>query len=278
MPLLHAVRRWFNRDRPLDIDSTHLIAEPVAPAPERLTAGDGFHPASLVPAPHVDSGPSGDPVGSIETSPSGSEPPEARRRTTAPTDGSTIPVDADGTTDPPEDPRAAIRRIEEALNSGRDSQAAIAEAVGKVKPAATAIVQMAERQQRLLELAEEQASRSNRHEDRTIETIDRMNEHLDRSNEVTGLVQRQLDANHEIVRETASRLDQVAVAIDEGRRASEAIGTAMSAMLEEMKRRDEAHETRSGVLQGWIVASVVACIAATGAALALAWSVMGMQG
>ncbi len=179
--------------------------------------------------------------------------------------------------DAPEDPRSAIRRIEEALNSGRDSQAAIAEAVAKVQPAAAAMVQMAERQQRLLEIAEGQAANASRRDDRTIETIERMNEHLGRANEVTGLVQRQLDANHEIVRETVTRLDQVAMAIDEGRRASEAIGTTMSAMLEEMKYRDEAHETRNGVLQGWIVASVVACIAATGASLALAWAVMGMQ-
>ena len=270
MPLLHAVRRWFNRDRPLDIDSTHLIAEPVAPAPERIASGDGFRPVSLAPTldDHADALPE------AETA---QEPPEARRRPLTSTEATMETTTAGLATDAPEDPRAAMRRIEEALNSGRDSQAAIAEAVGKVRPAAAAIEQMAERQQRLLELAERQVADAGRRDDRTIETIERMNENLGRSNEVTGLVQRQLDANHEIVRETVTRLDQVAVSIDEGRRASEAIGVAMSAMVDEMKRRDEAHETRNGVLQGWVVASVVACIAATGAALALAWSVMGMQ-
>ncbi|HAC09555.1 MAG TPA: hypothetical protein DCG14_07860 [Phycisphaerales bacterium] len=274
MPLLHAVRRWFNRDRPLDIDSTHLIAEPVAPAPERIASGDGFRPVSL--APTLDDHP--DAVTEAEPD---QEPPEARRRPLTATETSseaTMETTTAGlATDAPEDPRAAMRRIEEALTSGRDSQAAIAEAVGRVRPAAAAIEQMAERQQRLLELAERQVADAGRRDDRTIEAIERMTDHLGRSNEVTGLVQRQLDANHEIVRETVTRLDQVAVSIDEGRRASEAIGVAMSAMVDEMKRRDEAHETRNGVLQGWVVASVVACIAATGAALALAWAVMGMQ-
>ncbi|MHC4794995.1 MAG: hypothetical protein ACYTDE_11965 [Planctomycetota bacterium] len=267
MPLLHAVRRWFNRDRPLDLDSTHLIAEPVTPVPDRVASASGFRPASLTPAPHAD----------VPPDASGSEPPEARRRPATPSEDVMAPTGGPLAADAPEDPRSAIRRIEEALNSGRDSQAAIAEAVAKVQPAAAAMVQMAERQQRLLEIAEGQAANASRRDDRTIETIERMNEHLGRANEVTGLVQRQLDANHEIVRETVTRLDQVATAIDEGRRASEAIGTTMSAMLEEMKYRDEAHETRNGVLQGWIVASVVACIAATGASLALAWAVMGMQ-
>ncbi|MCP4067527.1 MAG: hypothetical protein GY741_04520 [Phycisphaeraceae bacterium] len=266
MPLLHAVRRWFNRDRPLDIDSTHLIAEPVAPAPERIASGDGFRPVSL--APTLD-----DHTDAVTEAEPDQEPPEARRRPLTATETTTAGL----ATDAPEDPRAAMRRIEEALNSGRDSQAAIAEAVGRVRPAAAAIEQMAERQQRLLELAERQVADAGRRDDRTIEAIERMTDHLGRSNEVTGLVQRQLDANHEIVRETVTRLDQVAISIDEGRRASEAIGVAMSAMVDEIKRRDEAHEARNGVLQGWVVASVVACIAATGAALALAWSVMGMQ-
>ncbi len=254
------------------MDSTHLIAEPVAPVPERIASGDGFKPASL--ASHADPAEATAVTATLDADP---EPPEARRRITPPAGDGMEPANAPRTTEPPEDPRSAMRRIEEALISGRDSQAAIAEAAKTVQPAAAAIERMAEQQRRLLEVTENQALESRQRDDRTIETIERMNENLGRSNEVAGLVQRQLDANHEIVRETVVRLDQVAVAIDEGRRASEAIGTAMSTMLEEMKRRDEAHETRNGVLQGWIVASVVACIAATGAALALAWAVMGIQ-
>lgn len=272
MPLLHAVRRWFNRDRPLDIDSTHLITEPVAPAPERIASGDGFRPISLASATEPT-----DPADAIESVATDAAPPAVRRRITTSGEEALEPAGTPPTSDDLEDPRSAMRRIEAALTAGRDSQAAIAEAVGKVQPAAAAVEQMAERQQRLLEVAERQAADATRRDDRVIETIERMDENLGRSNEVAGLVQRQLDANHEIVRETVVRLDQVAVAIDEGRRASEAIGAAMSTMVEEMKRRDEAHETRNGVLQGWIVASVVACIAATGAALALAWAVMGMQ-
>lgn len=269
MPLLHAVRRWFNRDRPLDIDSSHLIAEPVAPPPDRIVSEDGFRPVLLASTAEP-----ADPPRAGDTD---HAPADARGGTIRPAEDAMEPTAAATDPDTPEDPRSAMRRIEEALISGRDSQAVIAEAVGKVRPAAAAIEQMSEHQRRLLEVAEGQAAEAGRRDDRTIGAIERMNEHLGRSNEVTGLVQRQLDANHEIVRETVTRLDQVAVAIDEGRRASEAIGVAMSAMVDEMRRRDEAHETRNGVLQGWIVASVVACIAATGAALALAWAVMGMQ-
>ena len=268
MPLLHAVRRWFNRDRPLDIDSTHLIAEPVTEAPvvDPRQVRTGFRDASITEEGHR---PAGDPGVPIVQHPPGGGGDEVVE--------SPEPAGESSEIESADDPRSTMRRIEEALRSGRDSQAVIAEAVGEVRPAKIAIERLAERQQRLIDVVEHQSAESGRRDERAIDAIERMSENLDRSNEVTGLVQRQLDANHEVVRQTVVRLDQVAAAIDEGRRASESIGVAMNAMVEEMNRRDEAHEIRNGVLQGWIIASVIACIAATGAALALAWAVMGMQ-
>ena len=259
MALLRSVRRWFTRDQPLDLQASNLIAEPVSGSPDSASPEGAYKPTRTISMTSM--------VDELDRA-------EAARFP----DGEP----AETTNSPevylPANPLASMNRIEGATFEGRDAQDRIAEAVSNVPRAISALDQAAARQQHLLEVLEGLASHQREETSRSNTTLERVTESIERSTEVAGLVQRQLDANHQITLETANRLEQVSQAISESNQTSRAVGEAMTAMIDEIRDRDQAQEERSSVLQGWIVASVVGCIAASAAALALAWAVLGVQG
>ncbi|MDG2022404.1 MAG: hypothetical protein P8J59_10690 [Phycisphaerales bacterium] len=259
MPLLRSVRRWFTRDQPLDLKASNLIAEPVSMAPKSASTDPSPKPTRTISVSSM--------VDELDRAEA------ARFPENEPTETTTTPEIS-----VPGNPLASMTRIEGAISKGRDAQDRIAEAVSSVPQAVSALDQAAARQQHLLEVLQGLASHQRDDADRSNATLGRVNESIERSTEVAGLVQRQLDANHQITLETANRLEQVGHAILESNQTSRAVGEAMTAMIGEIRDRDQAQEERSSVLQGWIVASVVGCIAASAAALALAWAVLGLQG
>jgi hypothetical protein len=262
MALLQSVRRWFNRDQPLDLNVPNLIAGPVTAPPPATEPKSGFTPARISVTEMVDE---------LDRAESARYPdPEPVETTTN--------AESQLPTAPSPNPLASMNRIEGAISEGRAAQDRIAEAVSSVPRAISALDQAATRQQHLLEVLEGLANHHQDQASRSTTAIERVTESIERSTEVAGLVQRQLDANHQIALETVARLDQVGHAISESNQTSRAVGEAMAAMITEIRDRDLAQEERSSVLQGWIVASVVGCIAASAAALALAWAVMGVQG
>ena len=262
MALLQSVRRWFNRDQPLDLNVPNLIAGPVPAPPPATEPKSGFTPARISVTEMVDE---------LDRAESARYPDPEPAETMANAE-SQLPTALSP------NPLASMNRIEGAISEGRAAQDRIAEAVSSVPRAISALDQAATRQQHLLEVLEGLANHHQDQASRSTTAIERVTESIERSTEVAGLVQRQLDANHQIALETVARLDQVGHAISESNQTSRAVGEAMAAMITEIRDRDLAQEERSSVLQGWIVASVVGCIAASAAALALAWAVMGVQG
>ena len=282
MALLQSVRRWFTRDQPLDLEACNLITEPVPDSRDAAGSESGFKPAKISTTTMVDDLDRAESARFSDQKPAEAsidpETPVSSVRPPRP-----FPSDASASNplaSTPSDatPLASMNRIEGALNEGRAAQDRIAESVSNLPRAISALDQAAARQQHVLDLLEGLASHHQGQSDRSTAAIERMTESIERSHEVAGLVQRQLDANHQVAIETVARLDQVSHAISESNQTSRAVGEAMAAMINEIRDRDQAQEERAGVLQGWIVASVVGCIAASAAALALAWAVMGVQG
>lgn len=282
MALLQSVRRWFTRDQPLDLEVCNLITEPASASRDAAGSESGFKPAKLSATMMVDDLDRAESARfSDQESAEVSIDPDTPVSSVRPP--RPFPSEASASNplaSPPSDatPLASMNRIEGALNEGRAAQDRIAESVSNLPRAISALDQAAARQQHVLDLLEGLASHHQGQSDRSTAAIEQMTESIERSHEVAGLVQRQLDANHQVAIETVARLDQVSHAISESNQTSRAVGEAMAAMINEIRDRDQAQEERAGVLQGWIVASVVGCIAASAAALALAWAVMGVQG
>jgi hypothetical protein len=262
MALLQSVRRWFTREQPLELNISNLISESVATSTPSPRTESRFRSAKISVATMVDE----------------LDRAESARFPDLDPDDTSPDTEVQAPTATPPHPLASMSRIEGAISEGRAAQDRIAESVSSVPRAILAFDQAATRQQHLLEILEGLASQHQEQSGRSTVAMERMTESIERSSEVAGLVQRQLDANHQIALETVARLDQVSHAISESNQTSRAVGEAMAAMIGEIRDRDLAQEERSSVLQGWIVASVVGCIAASAAALALAWAVMGAQG
>ena len=282
MALLQSVRRWFTRDQPLDLEVSNLITEPMPASHEAAGAESGFKSARVSTTTMVDDLDQAESARFAEKEPDESlvdlETPVSSVRPPRPLPSEPSASSSLASTPSDVTPLASMNRIEGAINEGRAAQDRIAESVSNLPRAISALDQAAARQQHVLDLLEGLASHHQDQAGRSTVAIERMTESIERSHEVTGLVQRQLDANHQIAIETVARLDQVSHAISESNQTSRAVGEAMAAMINEIRDRDQAQEERAGVLQGWIVASVVGCIAASAAALALAWAVMGVQG
>ena len=265
MALLQSVRRWFTREQPLELNISNLISESAATSTPSPRTESRFRSAKISVATMVDE----------------LDRAESARFPDLDPDDTSPDTEVQAPTATPPHPLASMSRIEGAISEGRAAQDRIAESVSSVPRAIAcrcAGDRSGARQQHLLEILEGLASQHQEQSGRSTVAMERMTESIERSSEVAGLVQRQLDANHQIALETVARLDQVSHAISESNQTSRAVGEAMAAMIGEIRDRDLAQEERSSVLQGWIVASVVGCIAASAAALALAWAVMGAQG
>ena len=113
-------------------------------------------------------------------------------------------------------------------------------------------------------------------DDREFKT--RLSDLLEREHALFGLIQQQLDANHEAAALTASKLDDLSTAVRVTAETNQRTASALAAVVEELRVQEKRHDERAGVVQGWIITCVVACIGATAAALALAWTIMQSRG
>ena len=126
-------------------------------------------------------------------------------------------------------------------------------------------------------IASLQESNQRRTENQTA-VFDRLTDRIERETALFELIQSQLDANQQSSEKTSVRLGEVATAIHETSRINRVTGKAMVAMIAEIRDREKRAEDRAGVLQGWVITCVVACIAATAASIALAWAVLASTG
>lgn len=168
-------------------------------------------------------------------------------------------------------PMAVLGRIEQALEANTSSGTALVASTQKIPEVARTLSSLCEGQKELVELTrtlhQDQHSRSEAER----ATTERIGDSLDRQNETLGLVQRQLDANHQVAAQTAEHLTSVSEGLTESMNASRRTAEAMSALVGEMRTRDARTAERFSRLQGWMVACIVAGLAALIAAVTLTW-------
>lgn len=176
------------------------------------------------------------------------------------------------------DPLPAIQRLESTLQAGRDVQDRTLEAIKDVPAVASQLRTMTAGYDQVTKMiASLQESDQRRTENQTA-VFDRLTDRIERETALFELIQSQLDANQQSSEKTSVRLGEVATAIHETSRINRVTGKAMVAMIAEIRDREKRAEDRAGVLQGWVITCVVACIAATAASIALAWAVLASTG
>lgn len=176
------------------------------------------------------------------------------------------------------DPIDLFDRLDESIRSGRTVQDRTLEAIKGVPIAVTEVQRIAAGQSELASAIKSLETQTERRAEAESAVLDRLSDLLDRETALFGLLQNQLDDNQRAIESTASRLEEITSAIHETARTNRATGEAMEAMVSEIREREKRSEERAGVLQGWVVTCVFACLATTIAALALAWAVLGTPG
>ncbi len=176
------------------------------------------------------------------------------------------------------DAQEMLASIEAALASGREVQDRTLAAFDRLPRSLSELARLGSGQDELVRILREVQSGMERtaEDDREFKT--RLSDLLEREHALFGLIQQQLDANHEASALTASKLDDLSTAVRETAETNQRTASALAAVVEELRVQEKRHDERVGVVQGWIITCVVACIGATAAALALAWTVMRSGG
>lgn len=239
MPILNGLRRMFGTHRVVEIDTTAETA-PSPPAPASGPAG----PPPLLDADALDS------VLDV-----GSSPEVPARH-------------------PALEGLESLTAIQESLSEGRDVQNRTLAALERIPAPLGELARLGNGQDELIRLMGELQSGMERRDENDRETQGRLSDLMEREHALFSLIQGQLDANHEVVGLTASRLEDLASTVRETTQTNQRTASALSAVIEELRRQEKRQDDRAGALQGWIITCVVACIGATAAALALAWSVI----
>ena len=179
---------------------------------------------------------------------------------------------------PRRDPQEMLASIETSLASGREVQDRTLEAFDRLPRSLSELERLGSGQDELVKILREVHGGMERtaEEDRAFKA--RLSDLLEREHALFGLIQQQLDANHEASALTASKLDDLSIAVRETAETNQRTASALAAVVEELRVQEKRQDERVGVVQGWIITCVVACIGATAAALALAWTVMQSRG
>ena len=239
MSVLKGLRRMFGQPRVVEIDATT--------APE---------PANATPDPVEDTEVTDKTAEAIKSMIGDATMPQAPRR----------------------DAQEMLESIETSLASGREVQDRTLAAFDRLPRSLAELERLGSGQDELVRILLELQSGMERtaEDDREFKT--RLSDLLEREHALFGLIQQQLDANHEASALTASKLDDLSIAVRETAETNQRTASALAAVVEELRVQEKRHDERVGVVQGWIITCVVACIGATAAALALAWTVMQSRG
>ena len=239
MSVLKGLRRMFGQPRVVELDAS---TAPTPTAPSSDAAGDMEVTDKTAEA-----------IKSMIGDPS---PPQPARR----------------------DAQEMLESIEVALTSGRDVQDRTLQAFERIPRSLSELERLGSGQDELVKILRELKSGMERSGEDDREFKQRLSDLLEREHALFGLIQQQLDANHEASALTASKLDDLSTAVRETAATNQRTASALAAVVEELRVQEKRHDERVGVVQGWIITCVVACIGATAAALALAWTVMQSRG
>lgn len=179
------------------------------------------------------------------------------------------PADLDSTT-PSDEAHAALQRLEQPTEESRAATETMAMAAEHLPMATSTLHSIEHRQQAIQELLRSllETERSRAESDQ--EAAGRLNAVLKTHADTMGLVQQQLDLNHQLGSTTAERLQDLAQGINESANGTRQTGKAIHALVSEIKQQNLLQEERMGILQGWIITCVIACIATVIAGITLA--------
>ena len=171
----------------------------------------------------------------------------------------------------PDEPLQVLGRIEQVLEDDRDARHALRDNVAHLPEAISSMTTLSERQQTLIEITRGLSDLHRASSTLATQHAQRLQESLDRQNDTMGLIQRQLDANHQVASHTAETLIRLGEGITESTHTARQTGEAMTALSQSLTAHRTQQDTQFKRLQGWMIATAIACIATVIASVALSW-------
>ena len=179
------------------------------------------------------------------------------------------PAEADSTT-PSDEAHAALQRLEQPSEEAQAATEAMAIAAEHLPKANNTLHSIEHRQHAIQELLRGLLETERNRAESDQEAAGKLHAVLKTHADTMGLVQQQLDLNHQVSSTTAERLQDLAQGLAESANGTRQTGKAVHALVNEIKQQNLLQEERMGILQGWIIACVIACIATVIAGITLA--------
>lgn len=175
-----------------------------------------------------------------------------------------VPVDQD-------EPLAVLSRIERVLEADRDARVGLLESVTHLPEAISSMNVLAERHQTLIEVTRSMAEHQRTASTLATQHAEHLHGCLEQQDNTMGLIQRQLDANHQVASHAAETLNQLGECLRESTLTTQRTGEAMNALAHSLTTHRTKQDAQFQRLQGWMIASAIACIATVLASAGLGW-------
>jgi chromosome segregation ATPase len=171
----------------------------------------------------------------------------------------------------PDEPLAVLNRIESVLEDDRDAHVGLRESVAHLPQAISSMNVLAERQQTLIEVTRSMADHHRTTVTMATQHAEHLRESLERQSDTMGLIQRQLDANHQVASHAAETLNQLGECLRTSTHTTQRTGEAMNALAQSLASHRNEQDASFQRLQGWMIATAIACIATVLASAGLGW-------